>query len=262
MNTLTLTSQPSGLRTITLNRPRRHNAFDDTLIAELTETLEQLAQDATARVLVLTGAGASFSAGADLNWMQRMASASEAENEADALRLAALLRTLNYLPLPTIARVNGAALGGGVGLAACCDVVIAADHARFGLTETRLGLVPAVISPYVMRRLGETQARRYFLSGERFHAQRAQALGLVHEVTAPERLDEAVQRLVASLAKGGPQAVSAAKQLVFRITGHSAQTQAEQDRETARLIAALRVSDEGQEGMHAFLEKRKPDWIS
>ena len=192
--------------------------------------------------------------------MRSMANATEAENEHDALALARLMRTLNFLRHPTVARVNGHAFGGGVGLLACCDIVIAADSARLGLTETRLGLVPAVISPYVYRRIGEGQARRYFLTGERFGAETARGLGLVHEVTTPETLDQRTGAIVDELLKSGPQAVAAAKQLVSAVAGNDEDAQLKLDGQTARLIARLRISREGQEGLAAFLEKRKPDW--
>ena len=189
-----------------------------------------------------------------------MAAASEDENRADALRLARLLRTLNYHPKPTIARVNGAAFGGGLGLIACCDIVIAVDDAVFALTEVRLGLVPAVISPYVISRIGERQARRFFLTAERFHANRAMRLGLVRELATPETLDDMVEQQLRWLAEGGPRAVSEAKALIFGVLGKSKAKQEEIDRYTADLIARLRVSPEGQEGLSAFLEKRKPRW--
>jgi len=246
---------------LTLNRPEVHNAFGDRLIAELTSSLEDAAKDDTVRAIVLTGAGETFSAGADMNWMRRMASASEDENRADALRLARLLRTLNFHPKPTIARVNGAAFGGGLGLIACCDIVIAVEDAVFALTEVRLGLVPAVISPYVIRRIGERQARRFFLTAERFGAKRAMRIGLVRELAALKSLDEMIEQQLRWLSQGGPNAVSEAKALIFGVTGQSPEAQETMDRYTADLIARLRVSGEGQEGLAAFLEKRKPGWV-
>jgi methylglutaconyl-CoA hydratase len=245
---------------LTLNRPEVHNAFGDRLIAELTAALEDAAQDEAVRAIVLTGAGETFSAGADMNWMRSMASASEEENREDALRLARLLRTLNFHPKPTIARVNGSAFGGGLGLISCCDIVIAVEDAVFALTEVRLGLVPAVISPYVIRRIGERQARRFFLTAERFHANRAMRLGLVRELATPETLDEMIEQQLRWLSQGGPHAVSEAKALIFGVTGQSIEAQEKIDQYTASLIARLRVSEEGQEGLAAFLEKRKPDW--
>jgi len=250
----------NGVLTLTMNRPALHNAFDDTMIRELTEALRSANRDADVRAVVVTGAGACFSAGADLNWMRSLIGASEDENVRDALQLAELLRTLNYLSKPTIARINGAAFGGGVGLIAACDFTLASDDALFGLTEVRLGLVPAVISPYVFRRIGETNARRYFLSGERFDCKRAQAIGLVQERVAREQLDASVDRVAGELLRGGPAALGHAKQLAFAVAGHNAESQRQLDEQTARLIARLRVSAEGQEGLAAFLEKRKPDW--
>ena len=251
---------------VTLNRPDVHNAFDDGLIADLTAALVRIDADAAIRAVVLTGAGASFSAGADLNWMRAMAAASEEDNRADAVRLARLMRTLNFLSKPTIARVNGAAYGGGVGLVACCDFAIAADTAKFGLTEARLGLIPAVISPYVTAAIGSRHARRLFVTAEIFDSTEAMRIGLVHHVVAAEQLDATVDSTLALLAKGGPIAQGEAKRLALRsggATGHSAQlVDAENvDIENAALIARLRVSAEGQEGLSAFLGKRPASWI-
>jgi methylglutaconyl-CoA hydratase len=260
MSTLQMHRDENGVVTLTLNRPEVHNAFDDTLIGGLTDVLRRLGADRQTRAVVLTGQGESFSAGADLNWMRSMLGASERENEQDALQLARLLRTLNYLPVPTLAKVNGAALGGGLGLVACCDIAVAADGAIFGLTETRLGLAPAIISPYVFRRIGESQARRYFLTGERFDANHARRMGLVHEVVESQNLDAEIQRLSIAIAKGGPQSVMAAKKLIFHAADHDVDAQLRLDQMTARLIARLRVGAEGQEGMRAFLDRRKPAW--
>ncbi|KAA9133986.1 enoyl-CoA hydratase/isomerase family protein [Marinihelvus fidelis] len=251
-----------GVATLTLNRPEVHNAFDDELIGCLTDTLLAVGSDTAVRVVVLTGAGKSFSAGADLNWMRRMAEADAATNEHDALHLARLMRTLNYLHKPTIARVNGAAIGGGMGLVACCDIAVAAENAVFATSEVRLGLAPAVISPYVFRKIGESHARRYFLTGERFDAAHALHIGLVHEVTAADALDSATLRFTEELAKGGPQAQAQGKALAGFAGGHSIDTQLKLDQHTAQLIARLRTGDEGREGMRAFLDKRAPGWIS
>lgn len=245
---------------IALNRPEVHNAFDDELILELTQTLLEFDADAAVRAVLLTGNGASFSAGADLNWMRRMASASEADNRADSERLATLMRTLNFLSKPTVARVNGAAYGGGVGLIACCDIVIAVDSAKFALSEVKLGLVPAVISPYVIAAIGAREARRLFVTGELFDATEARRIGLVHDVVAGNDFDEHVTLALSHLTRGGPIAQTEAKRLVLRMSGatlHSAQSI---DVENAALIAKLRVSAEGQEGIGAFLDKRKPNW--
>jgi methylglutaconyl-CoA hydratase len=250
----------AGIRELRLNRPELHNAFDDRLIAELTAALEEAGQDSAVRVVVLTGVGASFSAGADLNWMRGMAKASEAENRADSLRLAALMRRLQFLPKPTVARVNGAAYGGGVGLIACCDIAIGADTAKFGLTEVKLGLVPAVISPYVIAAIGVRQARRLFLTGEVFDAQAAARIGLLHEVVGAEYLDDAVHTVLKQLAKAGPAAQHEAKQLALGMHGLNEAAARRIDADNAALIARLRVSPEGQEGLSAFLDKRAPAW--
>ncbi|MBS0213340.1 MAG: enoyl-CoA hydratase/isomerase family protein [Proteobacteria bacterium] len=249
----------SGVVRIALARPDVHNAFDDTLIAELTATLESIDADADARVVVLTGSGHSFSAGADLNWMRRMAQASAEENRADALRLARLMRILDGLSKPTIARVNGAAFGGGVGLVACCDIAIASETAIFGLSEVKLGLVPAVISPYVIAAIGVRQARRWFQTAETFKAGEACRIGLIHEVSSPQALDTHVQHQCDLLLKNGPVAVKEAKLLARRmaVPGDAAVV----DAANADLIARLRVSPEGQDGLSAFLDKRKPGWI-
>lgn len=250
----------AGIRELRLNRPDVHNAFDDRLIAELTDALQAAGRDPAVRVVVLTGVGASFSAGADLNWMRGMAQASEAENREDSLRLAALMRTLQFLPKPTIARVNGAAYGGGVGLIACCDIAIGVDTAKFGLTEVKLGLVPAVISPYVIAAIGLRQARRLFLTGEVFDAETAADIGLLHQVVSADYLDDTVHSVLKQLAKAGPVAQREAKQLAFGTHGLT-EVEAERiDRENAALIARLRVSEEGQEGLGAFLDKRAPAW--
>lgn len=247
---------------ITLDRPQVHNAFDAALIAELTLALQRAEADAAVRAVVLTGRGNTFSAGADLNWMRAMASASEAENHEDSLRLAALMRTLNFLAKPTIARVNGAAYGGGVGLIACCDIAIGVSDAKFALSEVKLGLVPAVISPYVLAAIGARAARRAFITGEVFDAEQALAIGLLHECVAADDLDAAVDRCLHWLGKGGPVAQAEAKKLALAMAGVDAETQQRIDSENARLIARLRVSAEGQQGLSAFLDKRAPDWAS
>ena len=241
-----------------MNRPALHNAFDPMLIAALTGALDAVANDDSVRVVVLEAEGASFSAGADLNWMRGMASAGEAENRTDALALARLMRVLDELPKPTVARVHGAAFGGGVGLVACCDIAIGTPEAKFGLTESRLGLLPAVISPYVIAAIGARQARRWFASAEMFTADEACRIGLLHQVVDATALDTAVQRQVDLLLRAGPHATSQAKALVRRV---AAQTDRDRlDSDNAALIAGLRVSAEGQEGLAAFLEKRKPRW--
>ena len=247
---------------IALDRPDVHNAFDDELIARLTTALQAVDGDPGVRAVVLTGNGVSFSAGADLNWMRRMAQASEQENREDSERLAALMRTLNFLSKPTIARVNGAAYGGGVGLVACCDIAIAADNAKFGLTEVKLGLVPAVISPYVIAAIGARQARRLFVTGEVFDAGEALRIGLAHRCVPASQLDAAVDEALSLLAKGGPSAQAEAKRLALRISGMTRDSAEAADLDNAALIARLRVSAEGQEGLAAFLDKRRPTWGS
>lgn len=257
-----LVTDRAAVRQIALNRPDVHNAFDDGLIAELTSALVEAGRAEAVRAVVLTGTGASFSAGADLNWMRGMATASEQENREDSLRLAALVRTLQFLPKPTVARVNGAAYGGGVGLIAACDIAIGAEGARFGLTEVKLGLVPAVISPYVVAAIGVRQARRLFLTGEIIDAAEASRIGLLHQVVAADALDEAVDFALKLLAKAGPQAQREAKQLALRMGGINEQDAGRIDAENAELIARLRVSAEGQEGLGAFLDKRAPAWTA
>ena len=251
---------PRGVATITLNRPEKRNAFDDTLIARLTSLLLDLRADGEVRVIVLTGAGSAFSAGADLNWMRGMAAYSEEDNFEDALRLADLMSVLNHLPLPTVARVNGHVFGGGVGLVACCDIAVADRDALFALSEVRLGLVPAVISPYVISAIGTRHARRFFLTGEPMTARKARRIGLIHEIAKPSRLDEAVEDQVGMLLAGGPMAIRESKELIAMVGGNTESAAEVITRRTAEIIAQLRVSDEGQEGLSAFLEKRSPDW--
>jgi len=250
-----------SLARLVMNRPEVHNAFDDGLIADLTAALDGIEGDDAIRAVVLTGAGASFSAGADLNWMRGMASASEADNRADSLRLATLMRRLQFLAKPTIARVNGAAFGGGVGLVACCDIAIAAEGAKFALSEVKLGLVPAVISPYVIAAIGLRQARRLFITGEVFGSNAALAMGLVHETVPDEALDAAIDRVVGLLGKGGPVAQNEAKHLALNMGGMDVEDMQAVDAGNAALIARLRVSAEGQEGLTAFLEKTQPSWL-
>jgi len=250
---------------LTLARPDVRNAFDDVLIGELVEALATLraaaadpgAPDAP-RAVVLTGEGSSFCAGADMNWMKRSVAFTRGENEADARRFAGMMRDLDELPVPTIARVNGACLGGGMGLIACCDVVVALEGADFGFTEVRLGIAPAVISTFVLPRIGAAAARRFFLTGEIFKAPVARELGLVHEVASDgAALDAAVGRLVDALRGNGPNAVAAAKRLIREVSSLPRDASIEH---TARAIAGLRASPEGQEGLGAFLEKRRPSW--
>lgn len=258
MSSVELKVDEAGRATVTLARPERHNAFDEVVIAELTATFEKLAADAAVRAVVLEAQGASFSAGADLGWMQRVAHYSDADNRRDALGLAHMLRAIDGCPKPVVALVQGAAYGGGVGLIAACDIAIAVDTATFALSEVRLGLIPAVISPYVVAAIGLRACRRYFLTGERFPAAAALELGLVHELVPRAELAAAAERVLAALAAGGPQAQAAAKQLL-RGVAHRGPDQ-ELDLWTAGRIAAVRASPEGREGVAAFLEKRAPAW--
>jgi len=249
----------AGIVTVRLNRPALHNAFDDALIEKLTAELQRLEADPTVRAVVLAANGRSFSAGADLNWMRRMATYSYDQNLVDARQLATLLRTLNDLSKPTVARIQGPALGGGVGLVACCDVAVATEDATFALSEVRLGLIPAVISPYVIQAIGERQARRYFLTAERFDVQEALRIGLVHQVVAAEQLDSTIDQLCQTLLANSPAALAAAKALINAV-GQSPDEATIED--TARRIAQIRASREGQEGVAAFLEKRPPGWVN
>ena len=247
-----------GTATVWLNRPDVHNAFDDELIASLAKELKRLESDKAVRVVVLEGRGKSFSAGADFNWMKRAVKYGQAENVRDAQALADLLRTLNRLKKPTIAAVQGNAFGGGVGLVACCDIAFAADHVHFAFTEARLGLIPATIGPYVVRAIGQREARRYFLTAESFGAEEALRIGLVHQVCRIVDLNRLIHQTVDALLACGPVAQKEIKKLIRRVQYGSIDSAMIAD--TAERIAAMRVSAEGQEGMAAFLEKRKPAW--
>ncbi|WP_426702576.1 enoyl-CoA hydratase-related protein [Rhodanobacter sp. Col0626] len=256
-----LSERRGAVAWLTLNRPQIHNAFDDTLIAALTEALAAADADPAVRAVVLTGNGSCFSAGADLNWMRGMAGASEQENREDSLRLARLMRNLQFLSKPTVARVNGAAYGGGVGLVACCDIAIGVDTAKFALSEVKLGLVPAVISPYVIAAIGLREARRLFVTGEVFDAAIATRIGLLHASVSGNELDEAIERQLYLLGKAGPLAQREAKQLALRVGGVDPMQAERIDTANAELIARLRVSVEGQHGLGAFLDKRAPAWV-
>jgi len=249
-----------GVARVTINNPDKHNAFDDQIIAELTETFQTVASDESVRIMVLGSNGKSFSAGADLAWMQRMASYSYDENLRDANALAAMLKTLQQMPQPTIARIQGAAFGGAVGLASCCDMAVASDQATFCLSEVKIGLVPATIAPYVIRAIGDRAARRYFMTAERFDSQTAQRLGLVTEITVTDDLDRCIERLITALLGNGPMAVRAAKKLIVEVSGKAVDETLIDH--TCKTIAAIRVSSEGQEGLNAFLQKRQPKWLS
>ena len=257
-NPLIVDVAAEGRATVTLNRPDVHNAFDDKLIALLTRELDDLDSNPTVGVVVLAAAGKSFSAGADLKWLRRMAEYSEAENQTAAEALAALMKTLNRLSKPTVAEVQGAAYGGGVGLICCCDIAIASEAAQFSISEVKLGLIPSVISPYVGAVIGERQARRYALGAETFDAIEAKRIGLVHEVTAAEDLQAAVDAMVEALLANGPAAMVETKEQIAGVANRPVD-----DRliaAAAARIARIRVSDEGREGVAAFLEKRKPGW--
>jgi methylglutaconyl-CoA hydratase len=246
---------------VTLNRPEIHNAFGDELISKMTIFFRELAQDKTVRLMTLTGAGKSFCAGADLNWMKSMKGYSAEENYRDSVALSQLFESLNELPFPVLAIVNGACLGGGTGLISSCDYVIASSEAKFGFTEVALGLVPAVISPFVMGKIGEGFARAYFLSGERFDAFEAQRMNLVQKVVKPDDLIDARDKQIKRFLSAGPQAAREAKALIRGVMKLRPQGQEEVRDFTCKTISRVRIGDEGQEGMTALLEKRKPNWI-
>jgi len=248
-----------GVATVTLNRPEIHNAFDEALIGRLTATFVSLDDNPDVRAVVLAGAGRSFCAGADLNWMKRMAAFGPEENLADAHALAAMLRSLYALSKPTIARVTGAAYGGGVGLVAACDIAIAVPEATFALTEAKLGLIPATIGPYVIEAIGARQARRYFLTAERFGALDALRIGLLHEVVAREEIDARIDALIATLTAASPAAQLECKALIRGVAHRPIDDDVIDG--TAQHIAAVRASPEGREGVAAFLDKRKPAWL-
>ncbi len=251
------TSRDGPVARVTMNRPEVHNAFDEALIAQLHSAFDAVRGDPAIRVVVLAGEGRSFSAGADIHWMRRMSDASEVENREDAVRLAEMLRAVGECPIPIVARVQGNAYGGGAGLAACSDIAIASDAATFGFTEVRLGLAPATIAQYVIRKIGPGRALPLFLTGQRFDAARALEIGLVQRVVAEEELDAAVDETISALLAGGPRAQAAIKELVSRVAADQSDAV---DAYTSALIATLRSGDEGREGVTAFLEKRKPDW--
>ena len=245
--------------TIWMNRPDLHNAFDEILIAELTAACVALDEDSDVRVVVLAGRGKSFSAGADLNWMRRAANNGLDDNLNDARALARMLRTLSGMEKPTIARVQGAALGGGMGLASACDIAVASTKAVFATSEVRFGIIPSAISPYVLRAIGARQAARYFQSAERIAADRAREIGLVHDTVEPDALDAKVQEIVTALLQGGPLAQAAAKDLIRAVDGQSINDNLVE--ETAHRIAHLRATPEAREGITAFLDKRPASWL-
>jgi methylglutaconyl-CoA hydratase len=252
--------QQGQMATLWLNRPEVRNAFNETSIAEITQAFRAMDKDRSVRVIVLAARGTAFCAGADLHWMKKMAGYSEEENLADAAALAEMMRVIYDCSKPTVARVQGDCYAGGMGLVAACDMVISQASAGFCLSEVRLGLIPATISPYVIRAIGERASRRYFLTAERFDAQEARRIGLVHEVVAEDQLDHEVGKLVHALLACSPHAVDEAKRLVRDVSGETIEPAL--ITETVRRIAQIRVSDEGREGVQAFLNKRKPSWLT
>ena len=243
---------------ISFCRPDVHNAFNDTVIHEMTDIFKELENDDSLRAVVLSGAGKSFCAGADLNWMKRVITQSFEENLKESNALAGLFSIIYNFRSPVIGKVNGAAIGGGVGFVAVCDIAIAAESAKFSFSEVKIGLVPACIGPYVVKKIGEGKAREFFITGERMNAEKAFQVGLVNKYVPDDKLDNAVDELVAMIKSSGPSAIAMAKRLVSSIPGMK---EAEYKPFTAEMIARLRVSAEGQEGMNAFLEKRKPKWV-
>ena len=261
MSYQTLSIERQGkVATIWMDRPEVFNAFDEQLIDDLDAACVELDADASVRVVVLAGKGRHFSAGADLNWMRRASTYSEEENRADACRFAGMLRRLSGMSKPTIARIQGAALGGGTGLAAACDMAIASRDASFATSEVKFGIIPAVISPYVLRAIGPRQSLRYFQSAERFSAQRAYEIGLVNEVCELDALDATLARLIEPLIAGAPLAQQAAKDLIAALDGRPIDDAVSE--ETARRIARQRATDEARDGIAAFLDKRSPSWLS
>ncbi len=259
MNKVITQIDSRGVAQVTLNNPDKHNAFDDQMIIELTNAFNALAANANVRIMLLKSEGKSFSAGADLEWMKRMASYSYQQNLNDARALAAMLKALHQMPIPTIARVQGAAFGGAIGLISCCDIAVASSNASFALSEVKIGLVPSTISPYVIAAIGERHAKRYFMTAERFDANTALQISLVHEAVEEQFLDDKVEQLITAILSNGPEAVVAAKQLVFAVSGKAIDSSLIEH--TCEVIAGIRVSAQGQEGLSAFLDKRKPHWL-
>jgi methylglutaconyl-CoA hydratase len=260
MSASVLSAIAGGVAQITLNRPEKRNALDRATVAALSSALQSCADDAAVRLVQITGAGNAFCAGADLTEMQAQAQASEAANLADAEQLAAMLGVLDSMPKPTLARVNGDGYGGALGLLAACDIVVAVDAAKFAFTEVRLGIIPAVISPFVLGKIGESAARRYFLSAETLSAATLKELGLVHEVVPAELLDAACARITEALLKGAPRALAEAKALIRDVAHAAAPERAAVSIEAAARLARLRVQEEAQEGFSAFFAKRKASW--
>ena len=259
MNKVITQIDSRGIAQVILNNPDKHNAFDDQMIIELTNAFNALAANANVRIMLLKSEGKSFSAGADLEWMKRMASYSYQQNLNDARALAAMLKALHQMPIPTIARVQGAAFGGAIGLISCCDIALASSNASFALSEVKIGLVPSTISPYVIAAIGERHAKRYFMTAERFDTNTALQISLVHEAVEEQFLDDKVEQLITAILSNGPEAVVAAKQLVFAVSGKAIDSSLIEH--TCEVIAGIRVSAQGQEGLSAFLDKRKPHWL-
>lgn len=261
MNWQTIEIDRQGfVATVTLNRPDVRNAFNETAIAEIAQAFGELGGDDSVRAIVLAARGPAFCAGADLNWMKKMAGYTHDENRADAAQLADMLRTIYTCPKPTLAKVQGDCYAGGMGLVAACDISVAVETANFCLSEVKLGLIPATISPYVIRAMGENASRRYFLTAERFSAQEAHRIGFVHEVVSAEQLDAACDEIVKVLVSNSPHAVKQAKRLVHDVAGMPLSDALIAD--TAQRIADIRSSEEGKEGVRSFLEKRKPGWLN
>ncbi len=244
---------------VALNRPDVHNAFNEQMLEDLLEVFGKIRDDPSIRVAVITGEGESFCAGADLHWMKRVITYTYEENYEDSLTLARMLREIYTCPKPVIGRINGPAIGGGTGVVAVSDIAIASENAVFGFSETKLGLTPAAISPYLLKRMGERNLREYFLTGERFSAERAAEMGLVNAVVPPDQLDAAVDAKIETVLTGGPNALAVSKELIREIAERSLE---ENGPYTAEVISRLRISEEGQEGMNAFLDKKKPRWVA
>lgn len=258
--TTLLLTREGKIATVTLNRPDTRNAFNEETIAEITRAFRELGEDDDLRAIVLAANGPAFCAGADLNWMKKMAGYTHAENQADALQLAEMLRTIYLCPKPVVAKVQGDCYAGGMGLVAACDIVVAVDEANFCLSEVKLGLIPATISPYVIKAMGENASRRYFLTAERFTASEALRIGFAHEVVAADALDAKVADIVKALVNNSPHAVRHAKALVRDVVGKTVDDALLAD--TAERIAHIRASEQGREGVASFLEKRKPNWLT
>jgi len=258
MPTLAITHGP--VSRVTLNRPEVRNAFNEEVIAELTQVFTQLGQDPQVRAIVLAGEGPAFCAGADLNWMRRMADYTQAQNLADAATMAEMLHVIYTCPKPTIARIQGDVYAGGIGLVATCDMAVSVDSANYCLSEVKLGLCPSTISPYVIRAMGARAAHRYFLTAERFNAAEARRIGFVHEVVSPDQLDTKVAELIKAVLSAGPEAVRVGKALLHDVAGRDIDTPL--IAHTVAGIANIRASAEGKEGVQSFLQKRKPNWLA